>query len=89
MGAERRRWAVRGAVAADMETGLLDAARLATVRVVLDTPDRELGAAWLRPATALLPPAAWRQLPWLAREAPRCARLAAAVLAEMVRPAAP
>jgi hypothetical protein len=26
-------------------------------------------------------PAAWSQLPWLASEAPRCARLAAEVLA--------
>ena len=86
VGAERRRWAERGCVAADMETGLLAADRLAAVRVVLDTPERELSGAWQRPWRALLHPGAWRELPWLARESPRCARLAAAVLAAALRP---
>jgi hypothetical protein len=80
-GAQRAAWAERGCVAADMETGLLDAERVASVRVVLDTPERELSGAWERPLAALLQPAAWAELPWLLREAPRCARLAAQVLA--------
>jgi hypothetical protein len=81
----RRRWADRGCAAADMETGLLTAERVAVVRVVLDTPERELSAAWRHPGRALLSPAAWRELPWLAREAPRCAARAAAVLAAFRR----
>lgn len=80
-GAERTAWAGRGCVAADMETGLLDVERVASVRVVLDTPERELSAAWQRPARAIWQPRAWADLPWLLREGPRCARLAAAVLA--------
>jgi hypothetical protein len=81
VGAAREALAATGCAGVDMETALLDAERLATVRVVLDTPGRDLSAAWRRPATALLRPSAWAQLPWLAREGPRCARLAAAVLA--------
>jgi 4-hydroxy-3-methylbut-2-enyl diphosphate reductase len=81
VGAERAAWATRGCVGADMETGLLGAERVASVRVVLDTPERELDPAWGRPLTVLWHPAAWSQLPWLASEAPRCARLAAEVLA--------
>lgn len=80
-GAARRPWAERGCVGVDMETGLLQVERVATVRVVLDTPERELHPAWRRPLTALWQPAAWAQLPWLALEARRCARLAAGVLA--------
>ncbi|HEY7199632.1 MAG TPA: hypothetical protein VIC57_05445 [Candidatus Dormibacteraeota bacterium] len=82
VGAERAVWAARGCVGVDMETGFLDAARLASVRVVLDTPERELHPAWRRAVTALWRPAALAQLPWLLVETPRCARLAAAVLAE-------
>jgi hypothetical protein len=81
LGAERRAWAERGCVGADMETGLLHAERVASVRVVLDTPERELDRAWARPVTVLWHPAAWSQLRWLASEGPRCAELAAAVLA--------
>lgn len=81
VGAERTAWAARGCAGADMETGLLEAARVATVRVVLDTPERELHDAWRRPVTALWRPGAWPQLPWLAIEGARCARLAAEVLA--------
>ncbi|HSR24032.1 MAG TPA: hypothetical protein VLW53_10810 [Candidatus Eisenbacteria bacterium] len=80
-GAARRAWAARGCLGVDMETGLLQVERVATVRVVLDTPERELHPAWRRPVTALWRPAAWAQLPWLAVEARRCARLAAGVLA--------
>ena len=80
-GLQRAAWAERGCVAADMETGLLDAERVASVRVVLDTPEQELSAAWVHPWRAMLQPGAWAELPWLLREAPRCARLAAEVLA--------
>jgi hypothetical protein len=81
-GAERTQWAQRGYESVDMETGLIHAKRVACVRVVLDTPEHELSDAWLRPWTILLRPDAWSQVGWVAREAPRCARLAAVVLAE-------
>ena len=64
-----------------METGLIPAKRLAAVRVILDTPQRELSEVWLHPATALVRPDVWPQALWLARQGPRCARLAAEVLA--------
>ncbi len=80
-GAARQMWADRGYVAADMETGFIKASRLATIRVVLDTPERELSEAWLRPISVLARPAIWNQALWLSREGPRCARLAARVLA--------
>lgn len=81
VGAERAAWAGRGCVGADMETGLLGGDRVASIRVVLDTPERELDPAWGRPLAVLWHPRAWAQLPWLATRAPRCARLAAEVLA--------
>jgi len=80
-GAERTVWAGRGCLAADMETGLLEVERVASVRVVLDTPERELSAAWQHRVRAIWVPRAWAELPWLLREGPRCARLAAEVLA--------
>ncbi|HTX60632.1 MAG TPA: hypothetical protein VMH02_13260 [Verrucomicrobiae bacterium] len=80
-GAERARWWAQGYAAADMETGLLRAPRVAAVRVILDTPSRELSPAWLHPARALLDPRNWPQALWLARDSPRCARLAARVIA--------
>jgi hypothetical protein len=86
-GSARGAWARRGYVAVDMETGLVRAPRVASVRVVLDTPDRELSDAWLHPWSVLARPDAWGQIMWVAREAPRCARLAAAVLAEAVKQA--
>jgi hypothetical protein len=87
-GPERARWAQRGYQSVDMETGLIRAKRVACIRVVLDTPDRELSDAWLRPWTIPLRPDAWGQVGWVTREAPRCAQLAASVLAEAfaVRP---
>lgn len=87
VGADRGTWAARGCASADMETGLLQAERVATVRVVLDTPERELHPAWRRPAGALWRPAALAQLPWLAVESWRAARLAAGVLAAALRSA--
>lgn len=79
-GSQRAAWAKCGYAAVDMETGLLVAPRIAAVRVILDTPHHELSTAWLHPATLIFHPRAWVELPWLAREGPRCARLAAQVL---------
>lgn len=80
-GTARPYWARRGYVAADMETGFVRASRVAAVRVILDTPQRELSELWLRPASVLVHPSVWPQALWLAREGPRCARIAASVLA--------
>jgi hypothetical protein len=84
-GAARREWADRGFAGVDMETGRLEAARVAAVRVVLDTPQHELSRDWERPLRALLKPWNWPQAVWLAREAPRAARLAARVVAQVIR----
>jgi hypothetical protein len=80
-GAARGAWAARGCAAVDMETGMIDAPRLASVRVVLDTPCRELGPAWQRPASVLARPRAWGEAMWLLGAAPRYARRAATVVA--------
>ncbi|MGZ3508465.1 MAG: phosphorylase family protein [Vulcanimicrobiaceae bacterium] len=79
-GAARRSWAELGYASVDMETGLLLAPRVAAVRVVLDTPLRELSEDWLHPATAFLRPRNWPEAVWLAGTAPRCARIAARVV---------
>jgi hypothetical protein len=79
-GDARRAWAERGFAGADMESGAIVAPRLAVVRVVLDTPERELSDAWLQPRSVFLRPQAWRELPWLARHAVRYARLAAKIV---------
>lgn len=79
-GTQRRAWSERGYAAVDMETGLLAATRVAAVRVVLDTPLRELSEEWLRPARALLNPFLWPEAAWLARHGPRCAALAAEIV---------
>lgn len=80
----RQAWAERGCVAVDMETGRLTAPRIAAVRVVLDTPERDLSEVWGRPVLLFTHPAAWREVLWLCREAPRCALRAAAVLAAAI-----
>lgn len=85
-GAGRRSWAEQGCVAVDMETGRLTAPRIAAVRVVLDTPERDLSEVWGRPALVFAHPEAWGEALWLCREAPRCARRAAAVLAAALGP---
>lgn len=84
-GPERALWAQRGYAGVDMETGLLRASRIACVRVVLDTPSREISPAWLHPLRALLQPSAWRDLPFLMREGPRCSAMAAAVAARAAK----
>lgn len=78
-GEARRMWAARGFAGVDMETGMIDAPRLACVRVVLDTPQREISPVWVRPVRALLTPGAWRDLPFLMREGPRCSDIAARI----------
>jgi hypothetical protein len=79
-GAAREMWAAQGYAGVDMETGCIVAPRVAAVRVVLDTPQRELSAEWRTPLRAMLKPRNWPQAVWLARKAPRAARLAAMVL---------
>ncbi|HLY02515.1 MAG TPA: hypothetical protein VKR56_08450 [Candidatus Cybelea sp.] len=79
-GAARDMWAAQGFAGVDMETGRLAAPRVAAVRVILDTPHHELSAEWRTPLRAMLNPRNWPQAAWLAREAPRAARLAALVL---------
>ena len=82
VGWDRHDWAQRGFVAADMETGLLVERnlRVATIRVVLDSPGQNISPAWLHPAKALLYPQRWQELFWLCRVAPRYALRAAQVL---------
>jgi nucleoside phosphorylase len=80
-GVARALWAKRGYIAADMETGFVRAARVAAVRVILDTPTHELDAAWLRPASVMWRPWLWPQGIWLMREAPRAARIASEIVA--------
>jgi hypothetical protein len=82
VGAARREWAGRGFVAVDMETGLLAARnlRVATIRVVLDSPEHGISQQWLMPAGAVLRPRLWGELFWLCRVAPPYALRAAAVL---------
>jgi hypothetical protein len=84
-GAARLEWAGRGYAGVDMETGLIEASRVAAVRVVLDTPQRELSTDWVNPIRAMLNPSNWPQALWLARDAPRAARLAARVVAQGIR----
>lgn len=84
-GAGRAGAARAGYAAVDMESGLLDAPRVAAVRVVLDTPARELRGDWLRPARAVLDPRNWPELLWLARDGPRFARRAAEIAAAACR----
>jgi hypothetical protein len=80
-GAARGQWAARGYAGVDMETGLIEAARVAAVRVVLDTPQAELSSDWSKPLQAMLKPWNWPQALWLAKAAPRAAKLAARVVA--------
>jgi hypothetical protein len=80
-GAERRVWAERGYAGVDMETGLLEVPAVAAVRVILDTPLRELSADWLLPRRALRNPRNWPEALWLAGAAPRYARRAAEIVA--------
>jgi len=80
-GEARAGWAAQGYSGVDMETGRICAPRVAAVRVVLDTPLREISADWVAPLRAILNPWNWPEALWLAREAPRAAALAANVAA--------
>lgn len=82
VGSERHDWSQRGFVAADMETGLLAGRnlRVATIRVVLDSPEHGISPNWMRPTSALLQPQLWRELFWLSLMAPQYALRAAHVL---------
>jgi hypothetical protein len=82
VGNDRHAWFQQGFVAADMETGLLAGRnlRVATIRVVLDSPEYGISPDWLRPTKALLQPPLWRELFWLSRVAPQYALRAARVL---------
>jgi len=92
-GAARQEWAERGFVAADMETGLLAGRnlRVATIRVVLDSPEHGISRPWLRPAGALLRPRLWSELFWLCQVALpyalRAARVLKAALEQLPGPA--
>jgi hypothetical protein len=81
--AGRGLWAARGFAAVDMETAVLAGMvpRVAAVRVVLDTPTREISPAWERPRRAALDPRNWSEGAWLARAAPRFSKRAALVVA--------
>ena len=82
VGDERSKWFQQGFVAADMETSLLAGQnlRVATIRVVLDSPEHGISSDWLRPTRALRQPALWREMYWLSRAAPHYALRAAQVL---------
>jgi hypothetical protein len=82
VGSDRQDWSERGFVAADMEAGLLAGRhlRVATIRVLLDSPEHSISPDWLRPTRALLQPQLWQELFWLSRVAPRYALRAAHVL---------
>ena len=86
-GAERRLWSDRGFAAVDMESAHLagHGARLAVVRVILDTPQRELSPKWERPWRAVLDPRLARQVLWLLPHSRRFALRAAEVLAGVLR----
>lgn len=83
-GANRKSLAAEGYAGVDMESGLIQAENIACVRVVLDTPQREISPVWEKPWRVPLHPRAWRDLPFLAREGPRCARIAAEIIAAAV-----
>ncbi len=80
-GEQRGVLAQEGYAGVDMESGLLRASRIGVIRVVLDTPQHELSPVWLHPAKALMNPMNWPEAIWLARTAPRCATIAAHILA--------
>jgi hypothetical protein len=81
-GAARGSWAERGHVAVDMESAAAAeiAQRFGVLRVILDTPSRELSAAWAAPARAIRQPSNWGEAIWLGIHAPRYALRVGAVL---------
>ena len=81
-GPARALWAGRGHVAVDMESAAAaaDAAAFGVVRVILDSPQRELSPAWAVPRRAVLDPANWIDAIWLAIHAPGYALRVGAIL---------
>jgi hypothetical protein len=81
-GGARHFWAERGYAAADMETGLLPAriTEFATIRVILDTPDRSISAAWASGPRVLTDTRLWRETLWMAGHAPRFTLLAGRIV---------
>jgi 4-hydroxy-3-methylbut-2-en-1-yl diphosphate reductase len=81
-GPERGKWAGRGHVAVDMESAAAaeSAQRFGVLRVILDTPSRELSGAWAEPARAIRQPSNWSEAIWLGVNAPRYALRVGAVL---------
>jgi hypothetical protein len=81
-GPERGRWAGRGHVAVDMESAAAaeSAQRFGVLRVILDTPSRELSSAWAEPARAIRQPSNWSEAIWLGVNAPRYALRVGAIL---------
>ena len=81
-GADRGTWAGRGHVAVDMESAAAaeSAQRFGVLRVILDTPSRELSGAWAEPGRAIRQPANWSEAIWLGVNAPRYALRVGAVL---------
>ena len=86
VGGRRATLAREGAQAADMETARIAAlgVAIAAVRVVLDTPQREIDPRWERPWQALLHPGLWPQAWRLRVEGPEYARRAARIAAAVV-----
>ena len=81
-GPDRGTWAARGHVAVDMESAAAaeSARRFGVLRVILDTPSRELSGAWAEPGRAIRRPANWSEALWLGVNAPRYALRVGAVL---------
>jgi hypothetical protein len=81
-GGARKLWADRGHVAVDMESAgaAATAPRFGVVRVIVDSPQRELSPAWIAPGRAALRPSNWGDGIWLAIHMPEYALRAGAVL---------
>lgn len=81
-GAARTLWADRGHVAVDMESAAAAATapRFGMVRVILNSPRRELSPAWVAPGRAILHPSNWIDAVWLAIHMPAYALRAGAIL---------
>ncbi len=81
-GSGREALASRGHVAVDMESAAVaeSATRFGVLRVILDTPTRELSDAWAAPARAIRQPSNWGEALWLGVNTPRYALRVGAVL---------
>jgi hypothetical protein len=81
-GAARAAWASRSFAAVDMETARLANMdlRIATVRVILDSPTHPISRDWLQPTYALRHPRLWGEFGWLAWNGPRFALRAAEIV---------